>query len=93
MIYRYLVNKEADNIPFQAAIENIKRTFPLMHQKEPLVDVDGSIVITFSDDSATISATNDYYSDLVYIDSNISLETLGYPFWEIVEEKSEGGSQ
>ena len=85
MIYRYLVNKEADNIHFQAAVANIKRTFPLLHQKEPLIDVDGSVVIVFSDDSVKISAANDYYSDLVYIDSNISLEALEYPFWESVE--------
>ena len=83
MIYRYLVNKEADNIHFQAAVANIKRTFPLLHQKEPLIDVDGSVVVVFNDDSVTISVTNDYYSDLVYIDSNFSLEALEYPFWEV----------
>ena len=80
MTYRYLINKEADNSSFDAAVEKIKHYFPSLQQKEPIIDVDGSVDIIFENDEIEIRASNDYYSDMVYVDSNIRLEQLGYPY-------------
>jgi hypothetical protein len=77
------VNTEADNSAFVAACNKIENLFPKIQREEPLIDVDGSVYINYSDPKGNIRISNDYYLDMVYIDTNIDLDFLNYKKSEV----------
>lgn len=75
-MYSYNISKEADNKAFKKACSSIERHVRNYKKAELLIDVDGSVIQTYSTPSGFIKVYNDYEVDAVYCDSEINLNEI-----------------
>ena len=75
-MFSYNISKNADNKAFKDVCEKIKKIGDNLTKEEPIVDVDGSVIQTYTKDDKKIKVYNDYEVDAVYIDSEIDLKGI-----------------
>lgn len=67
-----------DNSPkeFKKTCAKLEKAFPNARKNKLLVDVDGSTIQTFTEDSKDIDVYDDYVVGAVYVKSEIDLDFL-----------------
>ena len=72
-MYDYNVSSTNSKAKFQQACELIEKEYPTCIKKEPLIDVDGSMIQTYTINDKDIDVHNDYEIGAVYVKSEIML--------------------
>lgn len=75
-MFSYTISNVADNSVFQNACLKLESAINDLKKSDCLVDVDGTIIQKYSLNHSKIIITNDYEVDAVYIDSEISLDSI-----------------
>ena len=75
-MYSYNIAREADNKAFKKACGSIERHVKNCKKADLLIDVDGSVIQTYTTPSGIIKVYNDYEVDAVYCDSEINLSEV-----------------
>ena len=73
-MFDYTVCKNNSTDEFKKACKKIKEAFPNATVQKLLIDVDGSIIQTFTQDGKDIDVYNDYEVGAVYVKSEIELK-------------------
>lgn len=72
-MYDYNVCPTNSNAKFQQACGLIEKEYPSCSKKKPLVDVDGTIIQTYTFNDKDIDVYNDFEVGAVYVKSEIKL--------------------
>lgn len=73
-VFSYTTNNFADEKAFEKACSFVEVLLKHFNKKELLVDVDGSKIQFYEDDSGQmVKVYNDYEIDAVYIDSDVEM--------------------
>lgn len=72
-MYDYNVSSTNSKAKFQQACELIEKEYPTCIKKEPLIDVDGSMIQTYTINDKDIDVHNDYEIGAIYVKSEIKL--------------------
>ncbi len=74
--YSYNISAKANEKEFVDICELLQKMLPNIKKREPLIDVDGSLIQIYYYSNEEIVVYNDYYVDAVYINSNIKLDDI-----------------
>ena len=72
-MYDYNVSPINDKAMFHQACELIEKAYPTYIKRKPLIDVDGSMIQTYTINGKDIDVHNDYEIGAVYVKSEIKL--------------------
>lgn len=72
-MFSYNISTSADENAFFSTCDTIENAFPKLEKEELLVDVDGSQIQTYTENSWKITVFNDYEVDAVFVDSDIDI--------------------
>ncbi len=75
-MFTYTVSKIADNLAFKDACIKLESTVKNLKKVNFLIDVDGTLIQIYNLNNNEIKIINDYEVDAVYIDSDISLDSI-----------------
>lgn len=75
-MFSYTICKAADDTVFQQICTKIETEVEQLKKERFLIDVDGSMVQTYTVGNKKIEVFNDYEVDAVYIDSGIDLSKV-----------------
>lgn len=72
-MYDYNISSTNSKAKFRQACELIEKEYPTCIKNEPLLDVDGSMIQTYTINDKDIDVHNDYEIGAVYVKSEIKL--------------------
>lgn len=75
-MFDYNIFPENSSLYFKDACQKIEQSFPNAVKQNPLIDVDGSIIQTYSIDHQDIDIYDDYDVGAVYVKSEIDLSNI-----------------
>ncbi|MCU6719897.1 hypothetical protein OCV67_08150 [Porcipelethomonas ammoniilytica] len=75
---KYDYNIYPDNSPqkFKETCKKIEKAFPNANKRKLLIDVDGSTIQTYSENSKDIDVYDDYDIGAVFVKSEINLDSI-----------------
>jgi hypothetical protein len=75
-MFSYNISREADNKAFKTACSSVETHLKNYKKADLVVDVDGSVIQTYTTPNGSIKIYNDYEVDAVYCDSEIDLNKI-----------------
>ena len=72
-MYDYNVSPTNSKAKSQRACELIEKEYPTCIKRKPLIDVDGSVIQTYTISEKDIDVHNDYEIGAIYVKSEIKL--------------------
>ena len=72
-MYDYNVSPTNSKAEFRQACELIEKEYPTCIKRKPLIDVDGSVIQTYTISEKDIDVHNDYEIGAIYVKSEIKL--------------------